>query len=357
MKKFFLILILIMTFMFAVNSRTEATSFNYGGDRLIDTQNNDGGWDWPLDNGDPMTGSAPNTAAPIAMGLLAAYEQTGDIIYLNAAIDAGVFVRDVSPPHATGNGIFMHALSQATGDSQYANDVKTEYYDALSGGTYVRGSTSYDTASYAQHIRDVRAGDGNLAAWDLGLAAVGAHRLCADTNAWIVAIEAELNEFDSTAYYDVLGLSGAIWAFSEIGHDFDPITGDLEAAGSTSDLAATLADYQLATGGFTWNSGWMDEGDDNETIQETAYAILALNEFERSEYLAAIQKAGDYIASTQLATGGWKNWAGGAENNEVTGEALWGASAANPVPEPTTMLLLGSGIIGLAGFRRKFRKS
>jgi PEP-CTERM motif-containing protein len=28
-----------------------------------------------------------------------------------------------------------------------------------------------------------------------------------------------------------------------------------------------------------------------------------------------------------------------------------------PVPEPTTMLLLGSGLIGLVGFRRKFKKS
>ena len=34
-----------------------------------------------------------------------------------------------------------------------------------------------------------------------------------------------------------------------------------------------------------------------------------------------------------------------------------GGGTMTPTPEPTTMLLFGSGLIGLAGFRRKFKKS
>jgi hypothetical protein len=28
----------------------------------------------------------------------------------------------------------------------------------------------------------------------------------------------------------------------------------------------------------------------------------------------------------------------------------------DPIPEPTTILLFGSGLVGLAGFRRRFKK-
>ncbi|MFC1825655.1 PEP-CTERM sorting domain-containing protein [Thermodesulfobacteriota bacterium] len=47
-------------------------------------------------------------------------------------------------------------------------------------------------------------------------------------------------------------------------------------------------------------------------------------------------------------------WASLANGNSVIVRV--DPQVVEPIPEPTTMLLLGSGIIGLVGFRRKFRK-
>ncbi|MEW6669775.1 MAG: PEP-CTERM sorting domain-containing protein [Thermodesulfobacteriota bacterium] len=52
----------------------------------------------------------------------------------------------------------------------------------------------------------------------------------------------------------------------------------------------------------------------------------------------------------------------GNETSSINPDEFWhgfniGANSVAPVPEPGTMLLLASGLVGLAGFRKGFRKN
>jgi hypothetical protein len=303
-------------------SRTSGSStFQNGADRLAALQNSDGGWGWPLSGT-----SALNTIGPIANGLGEAFYHTIDPVHRAALLKAGTLLLTKLGTFSPSDGYLAALLDQIFGGTKYTDYVKVHFYNLLAAGTYFRSgdSTAYNTAAYVERIRTVRSGSqANMAAWDIGIGLVGAASVGADTAPWIDGVKAEINELDSSNYYDVLGLAGAIYGLAFVHEDFDPTAGSLATDDNLADLGITLASYQIpSSGGFAWNSAYVNNG--GETNQETAYAILALNQLDRASYLANIQAATNYLAGVQLATGGWNNYAGDVdENNEITGEALW----------------------------------
>lgn len=354
MKKF-LVFFVAISMILVVGSIAQAEVFQAGGDRLIETQYTDGSWGWPL-NAPPTYG---NIIGPIAMGLAQAYRQTGDADFLVALQSSGDYFLTKETNFSPSDGYLANELDSIIGGTTYTDHVMTNFYNPLAAGTYNRNGagTLYDTAGYVNLIDSARAGQGiaNLAAWDIGMGLYAANAVGADTTAWIAGTKTEIDDLAGGASYDVIGLAGAVLGLASVGENYTPTAGQYLGATGIPDLADELANLQLATGGFTWRSDIMVEGDDNESVQETAYAILALNEVDRANYMDSIVDAGDYLVGDQLGTGGWEQYGGSGENNEITGEALWGASTANPIPEPSTVILLGIGLAGLLGFRKKFK--
>jgi len=299
----------------------------FGGHRLAETQNPDGGWGWPLSGT-----SAANTIGPIAMGLAKAYQATGDPDLRAALQDAGAFLLAKLDRFSPSDGYLAAELDAVFGGTTYVTHVQTYFYGPLAAGTYQISGVDYDTAAYVNRIRTMRSGtQANLAAWDIGMGLVGAASCGADTQPWIDGAKAEIDELDASGYYDVLGLAGALYGLAFVGEEFDPTAGEHAAAGSLADLADVLASYQItATGGFAWNAGYVIPYDGNETVQETGYAILALEQVGGHGAVVADAKA--WLAGFQTTTGGWTNYVGSGENNEITAEALWGIWGLTPAP-------------------------
>lgn len=326
-----LLIALPTSIVFAAVIYQPPANIQSGADRLVALQNNDGGWDWPLDDGDPDSVSPLNTLGPIAKGLAQGYLLTQDPAHKAALEKAGALLL-TKTRFATSDGYLAYQLDQIFGVSTYTDYVNTNFYDLLDAGTYTTTSGTFDAAGYVNYIRTARSGsNANLAAWDLGLGLVSAAACGADTTEWIAGVKAEIDELDGSEgmYYDVLGLAGGIYGLAYVGEDFDPTAGEHAAATSIADLAVILQSYQINNGGFAWHSNYVIADDNNETIQETAYAILALYEVDQTLYWDNIMGAADYVASVQLPTGGWENYSGSGENNEITSEALWGVRRTN----------------------------
>jgi hypothetical protein len=298
------------------------TQTTKGGHRLVQLQNTNGGWDSPLDDGDPGIGSDSESFAAVAMGLCHAYRRSSkadDPNMLAALEQVKVFLLSKSDDFSVLDGALAFELDSVLGGTMCVDHVKTNFYDALASGNYLL----FDTAGYIQALRLKYGGNvSNLAAWELGAGLYSAYIVGADTTEWLAGLKAEIDELDSEELYDVLGLAGAVLGLAASGEDYDPQAGAHAAASNLGDLAVTLAGYQISTGGFTWHGAYMGEGVD-ETVRETVYGCIALSEFDRHTYSSQIASAGTYLQSVQLATDGWENYGASGEDNEVTGEAIW----------------------------------
>lgn len=207
-----------------------------------------------------------NTQGATALGLLRLYRLTSDTTLLNAAVANGQcqindcisgFAYPGNGTHhfATHDPLFLIELSQFSGDPQYAQFVTDNFWTPLVNGTYGDTGDNYNAITYTAAVVSGRASQGipELAAWDLSKLVVAAHEAgqTAAEAAFMQGVLDSLNAADAShTTYDVIGLTGAIWASAVSGIELDPTTGTWASAGSTADLGNSLLLYQTPGGGF-----------------------------------------------------------------------------------------------------------
>ncbi|MBN1816382.1 MAG: VCBS repeat-containing protein [Sedimentisphaerales bacterium] len=305
------------------------------GRRLASLQNDDGGWDDPLTDGDPASGTILTQLGTMGLGLAVAYQESQDPNLLDELELTGQLLLTRTDDFLASEGAPAVLLDTIFGTTLYSNHVRTAFYDRLADGTYYDALTDtpdMDTAGYIQSILDFYGEDlVNTAAWDLGFSLYDAHVLGADTTEWITAVKEQIDRLDSVKPDDVIGLAGAIFGLASVGQDYNPQSGAHADANSLSDLTEILTGYQLASGGFTYSSQFMTVGED-ETVTVTAAGILALEAVDRHRYWSQIAAARSFLQADQLLSSGWEDYIGAGENNLVTAETIRGLAASRPAP-------------------------
>ncbi len=290
----------------------------------------------------PGGGATTNTQGPSGLGILSAYLHTKTSGYLLSATDNGDYMLDPmwvslsvytdgDPRFATHDPLFMESLTVAMGDLQYADFVQANFWDKLAAGTYGE-SNDLDAAGFGAAVVNGRNGQGivELSPWDLSATAIAAHLAgeYATRDALMGAVLDGLAATTSAGGFDVIGLAGAVWASAMTGIDLDPATGVYAGADSTADLAATLAGFTLDSDDGAWLcDSTVDASDDsNADTQTTAFAIAALNAFDRATYVRQIARGVTFIRSLQQADGQFLCYPGAPLDDtgsvEVNAEAI-----------------------------------
>lgn len=332
------------------------TGLHAAADNLVALQCPNGGWNWPYGG---CANTYNNITAPIAMGLLKAYAATGNIEFRDAAVDGANF--DLTGTFGYGGTAFgsftpafFYIVSDVTGDSTWADNVSTDFFDRLTAGTYGEaggGCNSFypaDTYDWIERHKCARSGGlVNLRAWDIQYLPWAASLLGnADSTTPVDGVSQEeafrdavldaldvLNAVDPvndpSFFGEIIGLAGGVHSLALTGTSSFPAISAPDYAAingvdNLCDLADVLAGLQNANGSWYWTSN--ASGASSEDLQTTSFAVLALAAAQNvgcGPYDAEIAAAREWIWTMQDdADGGFFSYPGGDKNIEANGEAI-----------------------------------
>jgi len=319
------------------STRIPTDHLDLGSEHILDQQCHNGGFGWPHAT---CAATVHSITGPILLGVLGAYSFTQDATQLVGAVNGGAFELAYQYPNGearfpTFTPVFLRELASASDNTTFSSHVTTGLFDELAAGTY--SPDDFDTAGWITNIEDGRNGAFvNLRSWEFHTLIPTAHALgqTGQADLFEQAVLDGLNTLDNTdpdnVFSDVVGLAGAVRGLAYARrYAFPPIAAPLHAGvdgiGDLEDLAAYLASLQNPDGSWDWHSGLVAPTTDDEDVQTTAYALMALLEVDvmtATDYRMATQGARDWLVSQQLPDGGFPEWPGGPENTEVEGEAL-----------------------------------
>ena len=373
----------------AYTAEDYATAVLNAADRLVDEQNPDGGFRMWIKEIPPGTYLRTHNIGVTAIGILKAHELQDKTEYETALAKSYKFVEDHKPgwiedpkdatkwkevPSGVNSWPDIHFLiglaEDADSDSSLLAAIQSEVPGATVSDIVALAKYRWDdrlvhygavypnvdgtATSMAERLVEVRVPKwASLIPWDLEAAVKSALALhekypedgyleqaqdIANVIYDCIFVEdppyLDVNDPEERCY--TLGLAGAIEAFTEAGL----------YPQETHELKSRLILYQNEVG--FWDASDLS---DQESVQSTAYAVMALLAQGDDDALTSALKGVNWLVDTQDELGGWdpSSLESGDENLEVDGEAAWAIARARFMVRAighftTNYDYLGSGI-------------